>query len=436
MAYITARAATGRALVAIDPQLSQIRNYFKDPEFDAALPDQVEPIGGAYVSRTGKVAGQPGQTGSSDAYMQVIQSSPGTTQGVRVTAYADDLMQAGNLLYLKVRVTPFGFTLRVTLSCEGGGTATQDVASGTTSLVTLQASLGASRKATVTMLPATAPNIEGPQWRVYELNLLSRNVAGFSGATVSDMNGLYRWLGQAYASTSEKSIPVVSTMSVYRLVDGTRTLVRGTDKIRALSITLSDNDVPLNRAVRYELVLSDGTRLQSNTVYVQSVPPALGNRESWPILSEPVTGKSARVAIVAWDQLDFARNSKLIRVPGRREPVVITDIEQSPESSPKLLTLTDDDAATLAALMADGSTLLLRSPCPGVEDAYVHVSSRSATRFAPAAASSQTRVHDLKVTEVAPADMDMLGRGDTLGDIEDRFRTLGDLDDADLIGGF
>jgi len=452
---IAAKVGEGRAVVEVGTESPITEQMVLNP--DAIATGNVTPAHWATVRSTvtsGLRTFRPYTVGVTEDASNVLDF------GVSVQGGATAAIPVGAEIWASVQVsvskavklangttTYVGLPLTIALTSTGAGAvdgkSVKTRGDTAWSTVEVSARIGADRNPKLT-ITADTRNIPGAAQGGGNMNLIrpiisTRRTEYFSGATPGA-----KWTGTADASSSTRPRGGLDTMTLVRVVDGVSTPVRGLVNVPAAGYAVSDNEAPLNRPYHYEVVSGSGFRYQSNTITVQPVEPTMSNPASWPILSNPITGRSARVVIVKWDSLEVSNSGKKIEIPRRRTPVVLSDIEHSPTSAPKLLTTTAEAAAMVEQLLRAGEPVLLRAPAAGIPDAYLRVDSRSVERFSKSKANMPARLHNLEVTEVDPHDMTVRGSGDTLGDlnrvapvdlgqIAATWSTLGQVAAADLL---
>lgn len=214
--------------------------------------------------------------------------------------------------------------------------------------------------------------------------------------------------------------------------------VAGGVDLPAEATVVVDAAVPLGVSSRWVMTGALGESVASGTVTV-SPPAVAGYLPGGCLLSRPETGDYVAVALVEWPTRDFQSLGKAVDVPGRRDRIWVADVEQMPEVSPTLLTVTGDDAAALNGILSDGSAVLFRAPCPQYDDAAIVVTSHTERRISR---QSDARTHALDGFETEP-DLSVRAAGDTLdmlhaaepgtlADIAARWDTLQDIAAADL----
>lgn len=197
------------------------------------------------------------------------------------------------------------------------------------------------------------------------------------------------------------------TMTLYRDTAFGRVPVPGVQSITATTMVVTDHAVPLNRPVTYGVALSDGQVFTAAPVTLVS---------ELCLLTNPVSGAVADVWIATWPDRTFDTPSTVVKVPGRRSPIIIQDIEGAAASNPELLTRTRDQRLSVENLTATGELLLIRTVSVDVPDAYLAITNRAEKRLSNSSRST-SRLHALTVQEVGAESVTELGLGSTLGDL-------------------
>ena len=229
----------------------------------------------------------------------------------------------------------------------------------------------------------------------------------------------YLWDKATVGFVVEASAPPIR-MSLFRESGEVRVPVPGLQDVVAATTVVTDNTAPLNRDLVYTLELNDGTSTRATPVQVLA---------QLPLLTHPVTGATAPVIIQDWPERTRETTSTIVKVAGRRSPIVLSDVESLGTSAPVLMTRTREDERAIEDLTATGDVLHLRTLYPELEDAFLAVTSRQTTRVQQFKGTSTERLNTLSSQEIAPEDMREAGRGDTLGDVSGAMpgATLGDL---------
>lgn len=439
---ITAIPSTARAIVSVDAENVIRRNFVRDPRI--STDDQagwgITSVGYADVSVTNSAEMavdlwrlRIGSLAAGDGARLELLPSPEVVPGVTVHGWVEVAQSPDAMAWTG--------QWQARLVSSGSGASSSPALRNGAGSVQFSGVVGANRDPAVEIVA----NEPGAFHVVGVYAGMVARASTFSGHDPATSSASYRWTGEQARSISEEILTTPETMSVFRSVAGVLTPIRGLQNVPAVGATISDNEIPLGTMVTYVVVLSNGLRYYSNPVMVQTSPASFGDQSSWPILSDPITGESVRVIIRDWPEKTIKNEGQRIRVRGRRAPIIVSDIEGTPESSPVLETATLEDAARLDALLSHGEPVLLRAPCPGIDDAYLHVDSRTVARVQEHKPTHPGRVHTLSAVEVDPPDMHVRGRGDTLGDLDavtgtmgavaSRWATLGDVAAADLIGG-
>lgn len=229
----------------------------------------------------------------------------------------------------------------------------------------------------------------------------------------------YLWNRADVGFVVESANPPIR-MSLYRESGEARVPVPGFQDLVAETTVATDHTAPLNRNLTYTADLSDGTSVRSVPVQILA---------DLPLLTHPVTGVSVQVIVQDWPGRTMDTPSTLVKVSGRRSPVVLSDVEGMGTSAPVLLTRTRDAERDLGGLVATGDVLHLRTIYPEVPDAFLAVTSRQSARVLQFKGTSPERLNTLTSQEIGAEDMREAGQGDTLGNIAGAMpgATLGDL---------
>lgn len=208
-------------------------------------------------------------------------------------------------------------------------------------------------------------------------------------------------------------VPSVDVLTLYRDDVETRSPVRGVvDVVPAGdAIVAVDFEAPLGRPVFYELEV---TRADGSVGEYVAGPVTL--EATLPVVSDPVTGEHVEVTVHEWPERISTNRGTVVEVAGRTDPVVVSDVMGAPSSSPVLRTLTRAQVLGLRSVLADGAVVLLRAPCPGVEDAYLVVQQHAEQRIRNDATDDRRR-HILAAVHAAPPALEIAAQGDTLADL-------------------
>ncbi|SCF06632.1 hypothetical protein [Micromonospora mirobrigensis] len=214
-------------------------------------------------------------------------------------------------------------------------------------------------------------------------------------------------------------ITVGSSVALYRVVGGERTLVRAgigstvTDK----SFLRVDAELPFGEPVSYVAVVN-------GTTEYTTAPVTYALDGGKVAVTDAITGNAAEVVITAWDEKSYERQSSVFKVGGRNV-VVSGDIGMF-EGDIELLTETDSARENLTELLTNATEGAVQIRQPGGYagvDSYAVVTRVAERRFSQDG-SDQRRYFTLSVAEVeswAPA---MEARGFTLQDIANAYTGL------------
>lgn len=226
-------------------------------------------------------------------------------------------------------------------------------------------------------------------------------------------------------------LTVDDAVMLYRVVAGTRTLVRGgqSDGVTDPSLLTVDAEFPFGVPVTYTAVVNGLTEYTSSPLTVDLVSGLV-------LLSDAITSSSADVAIGADGGETRTRNATRYRVGGRN--LVVSGPLPDPEGSYTLLTLTTSQYEQLLVLLrtATQGTLQVRQPgtlgttgepYDGV-DGYLAVDKVTTGRFSQDG-SDPRRLVTIEFARVTGWAEALLARGFTYQDVADFYAT-GDYADA------
>lgn len=258
----------------------------------------------------------------------------------------------------------------------------------------------------------------------------------------------------ASITLTNRQLDITQFITVYRVaVDGTRTLVRGTDgllnnvAITADQLVVEDYEAPLGVPVYYTVAIYDSTGAYVGGRDTTPVTIGLGDG-SYVWLKDP--GEPQRnIRVMASRPPDWTRpiEQAINRVKDRRNPVIFSGKRGGLEGELQVMTQTDDERAGLHRLCDPGHFLLVQAnPGYGVEDAYVSVGALPEGR-AGGDATDPWRVWTLPMTQVdMPTTVgvagsagrtwqDILTENTTWADVQNRYATWEDVLFDRKIGG-
>ncbi|MGQ4513703.1 hypothetical protein [Streptomyces sp. DW26H14] len=203
-----------------------------------------------------------------------------------------------------------------------------------------------------------------------------------------------------------RDLPVGDLLRLYRVVDGTQTLVRGPDGwIDGMALTsgqliVEDYEAPLEVAFTYRAEFyttsgaADGYRETSETWL--SLPD---QSDCW--IKDPLQPQR-NIMLRASVAPDWSRpiETTEYRVRGRRNSVILYDVRGGLTGTVQVWTMDDTDRVGLHFALDSGAPLLFQFwPGVGLEDAYYSVSDVTEARFSPVGSEGRRR-WSLTLTQV------------------------------------
>ena len=219
-------------------------------------------------------------------------------------------------------------------------------------------------------------------------------------------------------------LTVGDTVTLWRVVDGDRTLLRGgqVDAAADPSLVRVDAEAPINTSLTYVAAV-DG-------IEYSSVPVTMSLPTGRVIVSDAITGLAADVVIVDWPSRDQMVSGSSFPLPGRT--VTVLDPDGGWQSDGLVLRVDDAEQRTaLRELMerrTSGVVQIRQTGSYDDVDAYVAVLGRSEARR-PDLGPDPSRLIPLRVVEAEPWADALEARDWTLQDIADLYTglTLADL---------
>lgn len=222
---------------------------------------------------------------------------------------------------------------------------------------------------------------------------------------------------------------------------GPWTLIRSDPRGRATVIggqnitgpdVIEDCEVCLECETTWLVIDSTGAETASAVTTISPpTSPGMDNRPC-PVVSNPAAGIAFPVVLLREGMGEERPGAAtLVEIEGTEVPAIIWDVERAARFSPQIITETADAETLLDDALRDGAPLLLRTPCPGVEDRWFHrVEGRNTDRI------GQRPDNPARLTQLGkavrlpgPYDPEAAIAGDTLGDLDDAVghTTLGDI---------
>ena len=183
--------------------------------------------------------------------------------------------------------------------------------------------------------------------------------------------------------------------------------VRGWRRVKAPTIAVViDHEAELGVPVRYA-VLINGVEIEAVTLVVPS---------EWPLLTDPIRGRSVPVVIQEWPETHYERAGHELEISGSPDPVIIDGVEMRPTSTLTLIhPIGGDSAKVLEDLIAQRSVVRIRPSCSGLPTEWVSVRGRRRRRFSTAPDSALVDVLELR--HLGQPNPDEPAAGNTLGDL-------------------
>jgi len=203
---------------------------------------------------------------------------------------------------------------------------------------------------------------------------------------------------------------VGDTLEIYRVEDGTLTIVRDsetTPDIGDVTWIGYDYEAPYGTAVTYQvIVFASGASVASAT----SSTTTVNETSAW--LVHP-GDPSLSVELLGLRQIGARKRQitqSVQRVLGRPDPVVTADARSGVESSLSVGTSTLAQSSALADLIADGTPLLLNIPASllwGVTYEWVALGDAEEARVVPQVGARPHRLHSISYLVVARPEGDL-----------------------------
>lgn len=235
---------------------------------------------------------------------------------------------------------------------------------------------------------------------------------------------------EVYGFTARLTITVTgatagATMTVYRVEQSREVPVLGARDVKAESNVYDDPVVDVNTATSWRVVLSTGeSATTAGTLTIGS---------TYPILSEPHSGRFVPVVIMDMGERAAAQRGRAIDIEETADVVFLYDVESAVRFELRLLTLTEADRVGFLALVASGGPLLLRAACPVHRVGWFgrDGGERRSDLFGKHRPNDPRWVHTFASVVLVPEQRpDERPAGDTLGDLEAALpatRTLGNI---------
>ncbi|WP_139337852.1 hypothetical protein [Micromonospora avicenniae] len=227
---------------------------------------------------------------------------------------------------------------------------------------------------------------------------------------------------------SVTGLTVGDSVELYRVASGERSALRaGADAdVSDTSFLRVDAEMPFGVPVSY-LAVVNGSDEYTTAPASYTLP---GGKVA---VTDAISGASAEVVILAWDEKASSRQSSVFKVGGRN--VVVSGDMGMFESDLELFTETTSTRDNLRALLAGATEGVVQIRQPGGYDgvdSYLAVLGTTERRFSQDG-SDQRRIFALSVAEVEGWAPMLEARGTTLQDIADAYAST---ETATLVGDY
>lgn len=226
----------------------------------------------------------------------------------------------------------------------------------------------------------------------------------------ADLHSSGRWIVLYVEATG------MTQVTIYRLTSDGSVAVRGAyQKEVSGSLNAADYEAPQNTTITYYATATDGVMTRDSDPVVLDgmmdrggdVLFGMGN----PLALIPVE-------VIAVGDMKAPIRQDVVRVVGRPDPVVVSDVRGFPAGTLTVATATDSERLALAALLADGGVVAF-SPHDGTfgfaDVWYLSIGDVTERRVSSYGGQSD-RFHDLPFQRVAPPPADFIGPAFTTWD--------------------
>lgn len=252
----------------------------------------------------------------------------------------------------------------------------------------------------------------------------------FATATYDDRRGRIRLDVQGLASQVIRVIVYsrAKGTSRWRVVRGGRVAVSGGTTVRRID----DYEWQAGRGVEYRIdALSSPENTQPESV-VQSAYCELADTldQAW-LKFIPAPHTNLKVELLAdLHTLSQGARTTLHRVAGRADPIAVTDVHDSIETSVRFVTRTDADRLALKKALTQGAPAFLQVPeSVPIPSMYVAIGNIKAERVGKKR-TGRTYLWTVDITEIAPPPPSIVGSGMTWGTLLEQYETWGDVLEA------
>ena len=216
-------------------------------------------------------------------------------------------------------------------------------------------------------------------------------------------DGSNRWVVLTVACTG------MTSASIYRITpDGTRAVRGALDKAGAGALNAADYEAPQNQALSYVAVVTDGS-----TAKTSAIVTVTGTLDRGADVLFGLTNPLATVPVHVLGIPDLTTNvmQESVRVVGRPDPVVVSDVRSYPTGTLMLATISDAERLAVNSLLASGLVLAFspRYPSYGFDDVwYLSIGAVTEKRSSEDVTAPE-REWDLAFQRISPPPADFIG---------------------------
>jgi hypothetical protein len=217
------------------------------------------------------------------------------------------------------------------------------------------------------------------------------------------IDGTSRWIVLSVSCTG------MTAASIYRITpDGTRAVRNALNKAGAGALNAADYETPQNQALSYIAVVTDGTLSKTSSIAVVSGTIDRGADVLFGLTNPLAT---VPVNVVGIPDLATSPPQEVVRVVGRADPIVVSDVRSYPTGTLMLATVDDAERLAINSILAGGSILAFspRYPTYGFDDVWYLSIGGVAEKRASEVVTDPAREWDLAFQRIAPPPADFIG---------------------------
>lgn len=217
------------------------------------------------------------------------------------------------------------------------------------------------------------------------------------------LDGSGRWVLLQMSCTG------ATTATIYRVTDDGTQAVRGAfNKTISGALNAADYEAPQNTTLVYFVRVSDGVSTQDSTLVTVSGVVDRGGDCIFG-LTNPLG--IVTVNVVGVPELRSEGRQEIVKVIGRPDPVVVSDVRTYPAGTLTLATLTDDERQDVTALLADGQVIAFspQQPTYGFSDIWYLSVTNAVEKRVSRLGMRPERFIEMEFQRVAPPPADFVG---------------------------